>query len=153
VSIQFFYIGTEFYIENIGNYIISKTMDARQDSPYWNCTYETAQAKLVVQVSSNATTCDDGMLNMKIIEEAEEKSVDYHCVDGKGNVYGPFTQTYPATRLEHDVLIEYAHGAMEIHPFPKGTGDFSWTLLFRQTPIPYKDGRAVIPIIPLLISE
>ncbi len=154
VSIQFYY-KKNFYVQNRGNYIITKTVDAKQDSLFWNCTYETAQAKVHVRISSNSDTCDDrdGMLFLKIIEEAEETSVAYHCVDGIGNVYGPFTQTYPATRLEHDVMIEYAHEAMVIHPFPQGTGDYSWTLLFRATPIPLKDANLIPILAPLLLSE
>jgi hypothetical protein len=74
-------------------------------------------------------------------------------VDGIGNVYGPFNQTYPATRLEHDVMIEYAHEAMVIHLFPQGTGDYSWTLLFRATPIPLKDANLIPILAPLLLSE
>lgn len=154
VSIQFIYAKT-FYIQNRGNYIITKTVDAKQDSPYWKCTYETAQAEVNVHISSNSNTCDDndGILFLKIIEEAVETSVDYHCVDGSGRVYGPFTQTYPATRLEHDVMIEYAHEAIVIHPFPQGTGDYSWTLLFRATPIPYKDEHIIPILTPLLLSD
>jgi hypothetical protein len=153
VSIQFLY-KPEFYIQNIGNYIISKTVDAKQDSPVWNCTYETAQVEVVVQISTYSNTCNDndGILFLRIIEEAEETSVDYHCVDGNGNVYGPFIQTYPETRLEHDVMIEYAHEAMVVHPFPQGTGDYSWTLLFRNSPI-YKNGTKLIPIIELLLFD
>ena len=156
VSIQFLYFGTKFVIANIGNFKITKTVDAKQDSPFWKCTYETAQAEVLVRIDSNSKTCNDndGILFMKIIEEAEETSVDYHCVDGKGNVYGPFTQFYPATRLEHDVMIEYAHEAMVRHPFPQGTGDYSWTLLFRATPIPFKgEGLEIAPLLPLLLSE
>ena len=154
VSIQFIYAKT-FYIQNRGNYIITKTVDAKQDSPYWKCTYETAQAEVNVHISSNSNTCDDndGILFLKIIEEAVETSVDYHCVDGSGRVYGPFTQTYPATRLEHDVMIEHAHEAIVIHPFPQGTGDYSWTLLFRATPIPYKDEHIIPILTPLLLSD
>ena len=156
VSIQFLYFGTVFEIENIGNTIITKTVDAKQDSPYWKCTYETAQAEVIVTIVSNSKTCNDndGILFMKIIEEADETSVDYHCVDGEGNVYGPFTQLYPATRLEHDVMIEYAHETMVQHPFPQGTGDYSWTLLFRATPIPFKgDGLYFESLLPLLLSD
>jgi len=154
VSIQFIYAKT-FFIQNRGNYIITKTVDAKRDSPFWKCTYETAQAEVNVHISSNSNTCDDndGILFLKIIEEAVETSVDYHCVDGDGRVYGPFTQTYPATRLEHDVMIEYAHEAMVIHPFPQGTGDYSWTLLFRATPIPYKDEHIIPILTPLLLSD
>lgn len=154
MSIQFIYAKT-FYIQNRGNYIITKTVDAKQDSPFWKCTYETAQAEVNVHISSNSNTCDDndGILFLKIIEEAVETSVDYHCVDGNGRVYGPFTQTYPATRLEHDVMIEYAHEAIVIHPFPQGTGDYSWTLLFRATPIPYRDEHIIPILTPLLLSD
>ena len=154
VSIQFVYAKT-FFIQNRGNYIITKTVDAKQDSPFWKCTYETAQAEVNVLISSNSNTCDDndGILFLKIIEEAVETSVDYHCVDGTGRVYGPFTQTYPATRLEHDVMIEYVHEAIVIHPFPQGTGDYSWTLLFRATPIPYKDEHIIPILTPLLLSD
>jgi hypothetical protein len=154
VSIQFIYAKT-FFIQNRGNYTITKTVDAKQDSPFWKCTYETAQAEVNVHISSNSNTCDDndGILFLKIIEESVETSVDYHCVDGTGRVYGPFTQTYPATRLEHDVMIEYAHEAIVIHPFPQGTGDYSWTLLFRTTPIPYKDEHIIPILTPLLLSD
>jgi len=153
VSIQFLYI-PNLYIQNVGNYIISKTVDAKQDAPFWNCTYETAQAEVVVQVSTYSDSCNDndGILFLTIIEEAEETSVDYHCVDGSGNVHGPFVQTYPATRLEHDVIIEYAHEAMVVYPFPQGTGDYSWTLLFRDSPI-YKNGTNLTPILNLLLFD
>jgi hypothetical protein len=156
VSIQFVYRGTEFFIENVGNYLITKKVDAKQDSPYWKCTYETAQADVNVRIDSNSKSCDDndGILFMKIIEEADEASVDYHCVDGEGNVYGPFTQFYPATRLEHDVKIEYSHETMVQQQFPQGTGDYSWTLLFRESPIPLKGhGLEIVPLLPLLLSE
>lgn len=154
VGIQFLDLpGSGFYIENVGNNIITKTVDASLTSPAWNCTYETAQTKVRVEISSNLWTCTDGALDMKIIEEAEATSVDYHCVDGNGNVYGPFTQVYPATRLEHNVLMDYVHETMVVHSFPQGSGSYSWTLLFRETAVPYKDGRAIIPIVPLLLYE
>ena len=155
VGIQFLYNPTnmDFYIENVGNQTITKTIDASLTSPAWNCTYETAQAKVNVQISSNLWTCTDGALDMKIIEEAEATSADYHCVDGKGNVYGPFTQVYPATRLEHDVLMDYIHENMVVHPFTQGVGSYSWTLLFRETPVPDEKGRVIGPILPLLLYE
>lgn len=154
VGIRFEYSNGNFFIIPAGNLTISKTVDAKLVSPSWNCTYETAQAKVEVYISSNSLTCDDndGILNMHIIENAEEASADYHCVDGDGNVYGPFTQVYPTTRLAHDVLIEYIHETMVIHPFTEGTGSYSWTLLFRKTPVPTKEGRTAVPILPLLLE-
>ena len=149
VSIQFLYL-PKFYIQVVGNNLISKTIDAKTESPYWNCTYETAQAEVSVQISTNSETCTDGTLFMKIIEEAEETSAQYHCVDADGNVYGPFTQVYPATKLEHDIIIEYVHEAMVILPFPEGTGDYSWTLLFRDSPT---DAVNLIPILKLLMFD
>ena len=153
VGIQFQYSNGNFYILPAGNRTISKTIDAKLVSPFWNCTYETGQAKVEVYVSERSSICNDGILNMSIIEDAEEASVDYHCVDGDGNVYGPFTQVYPATRLVHHVLMEYVHETMVVHPFTEGTGSYSWTLLFRETPVPTREGRAAVPILPLLLND
>jgi hypothetical protein len=154
VGIQFQYASQGFHIIPAGNVTISKTIDAKLVSPFWNCTYETGQAKVEVYVSERSSICNDGILNMHIIEIAEEASVDYHCVDGDGNVYGPFTQVYPATRLTHDVMIEYAHETMVVHPFTEGTGSYSWTLLFRKTPVPtIEGGRTAVPILPLLLND
>lgn len=141
--------GGDFTIERTGDGIISRTVDAKLTSPYWNCTYETAQAKVTVEVSSNLTTCTDGILYMHIVEKVEETSVDYHCVDAQGNIYGPFPQVYPETTLEHDVLLEYVPGAMDVQAVPIGHGSYQWTLLFQKIP-----DMNIVPLVsPLLLSE
>jgi hypothetical protein len=153
LGIQFQYNNGNFYILPAGNKTISKTIDAKLVSPFWNCTYETGQAKVEVNVSERSSICNDGILNMSIIENAEATSADYHCVDADGNVYGPFTQVYPATRLVNHVLTEYVHETMVVHPFTEGTGSCSWTRLFRETPLPAREGSAAVPILPLLLND
>lgn len=155
VGIWFLYLGGDFFIEMAGNDIIYKTIKAKQETTNPSCTYETAKAKVTVKVSSNSVTCNDGLLNMKIIETAEATSADYHCVAStpSGSVEYGGTNIYPATRLEHDVRLEYVPGVMDVQAFQQGTGDYSWTLLFRERPVPFADGRAFVGILPLLLSE
>ena len=158
VGILFSYFFGKFYIDIAGNDTVYKTIKAEQEiAPYVNCTYETANVQVTVEVSSNTSTCTDGILDMTIIETNEATSADYHCVacsSGGCTEYGG-TNNYPATRLEHHVRLEYVPGAMDVQTVPQGVGEYSWRLLFRETLPTGQDSGGIFysPALLLLLSK
>jgi hypothetical protein len=143
-------------IENMGNDIIFKTITAEQEAPpVLSCIYETVKVRVEVEVLSDRSTCADGVLDIIMIETNKETSANYHCVacSSSGCVEYDGVNTYPATRLEHHVRLAYVPGAMDVQAVPTGYGHYQWKLLFRESPVPFEDGRLNIVPITLLLSE
>ncbi|MFY9943771.1 MAG: hypothetical protein WAK57_16470 [Desulfobacterales bacterium] len=142
-------------IENMGNDIIFKTITAEQEAPpVLSCVYETVKVRVKVEVLSDRSTCADGILDIIMIETNKETSANYHCVacSSSGCVEYDGVNTYPATRLEHHVRLEYVPGAMDVQTVPVGYGHYQWKLLFQESPVPINKRFPIGPLDLLLLE-